>query len=113
VLLGVACRGLGDRESADLEFAAARAVFDDLGARPDRDRLDAVATRSGRDTTALTPREREVLRLVAAGKTNRAIATTLSLSEPTVDRHVSNILNKLDVSSRAAATAYAHEHDLL
>jgi len=55
----------------------------------------------------------EVLRLVAAGRSNRAIADELGLSEKTVDRHVSNILAKLGVSSRAAATAYAYEHDLL
>jgi DNA-binding NarL/FixJ family response regulator len=61
----------------------------------------------------LTPRELEVLLLVAAGKTNRAIAAQLFLSEKTVDRHMSNILTKLDVPSRAAATAFAYEHRLL
>jgi DNA-binding NarL/FixJ family response regulator len=54
-----------------------------------------------------------VLRLVAAGRTNKAIADELVLSERTVDRHVSNILGKLRVPSRAAATAYAYEHRLL
>jgi DNA-binding NarL/FixJ family response regulator len=54
-----------------------------------------------------------VLRLVAAGKTNKAIARDLFLSEKTVDRHVSNIFAKLDVASRSAATAYAYEHDLV
>jgi DNA-binding NarL/FixJ family response regulator len=54
-----------------------------------------------------------VLRLVATGKTNKAIATELFVSEKTVDRHVSNIFRKLNVPSRAAATAYAYEHKLL
>jgi DNA-binding NarL/FixJ family response regulator len=54
-----------------------------------------------------------VLRLVAAGKTNKAIAAELFLSEKTIDRHVSNFFNKLDVSTRAAATAYAYEHNLI
>ena len=61
----------------------------------------------------LTPRELEVLRAVAAGKTNKAIARELFLSEKTVDRHVSNIFAKLNVASRAAATAYAYEHELV
>ena len=61
----------------------------------------------------LTARELQVLRLVAAGKTNRAIAADLFLSERTVDRHVSNIFTKLGLSSRSAATAYAYEHALL
>jgi DNA-binding NarL/FixJ family response regulator len=61
----------------------------------------------------LSAREIEVLRLVATGKTNRAIATELFISERTVERHVSNIFTKLDVSSRAAATAYAYEHQLI
>ena len=54
-----------------------------------------------------------MLHLVAAGKTNKSIGVALSLSEKTVDRHLSNILAKLDVPSRAAATAYAYEHRLL
>jgi DNA-binding NarL/FixJ family response regulator len=53
-----------------------------------------------------------VLRLIAAGKTNKTIAVQLSLSERTIDRHVSNILTKLDVPSRAAATAWAYDHKL-
>ena len=61
----------------------------------------------------LTPRELQVLRLIATGETNKAIAAGLVLSERTVDRHVSNIFTKLRVSSRAAATAYAYEHDLV
>ena len=61
----------------------------------------------------LTPRELEVLRLVAAGNTNRAIAEQLVLSEKTVARHVANIFTRLGISSRSAATAYAYEHGLL
>ena len=61
----------------------------------------------------LTARELEVLRLVASGRTNRAIAAKLFLSEKTVDRHLSNIFDKLDVSSRAAATAFAYTHKLV
>ena len=63
--------------------------------------------------SGLTARELEVLRLVAAGQTNRAIAADLFLSERTVDRHVSNIFTKLGVPSRAAATAYAYQHHLV
>ncbi|MGH7465172.1 MAG: response regulator transcription factor, partial [Longimicrobiales bacterium] len=51
--------------------------------------------------------------LVATGRTNRAIAADLFISEKTVARHVSNIFAKLAVASRAAATAYAYEHGLL
>jgi DNA-binding NarL/FixJ family response regulator len=61
----------------------------------------------------LTAREVQLLRLVATGQTNKAIAAELVLSERTVDRHVSNIFAKLGVSSRAAATAYAYEHQLV
>jgi DNA-binding CsgD family transcriptional regulator len=114
VLVGRACRELGDMDGATLEFEAARVVFERLGAVPDLDRL---ARESGErvDLPAggLSPREVEILRLVAAGHTNRAIAADLSISERTVDRHVSNIFTKLDVSTRAAATAYAYEHGLV
>ncbi|MGE5245392.1 MAG: LuxR C-terminal-related transcriptional regulator [Betaproteobacteria bacterium] len=114
VLVALACRALGDEDTAALELAAARAVFADLGARPDIQRIDSLLERrppGGRG--ALTPRELQVLRLVAAGKTNRAIANELALSEKTVDRHVSNIFVKIDVPSRAGATAYAYEHRLI
>jgi DNA-binding CsgD family transcriptional regulator len=106
VLLADACRALGDRESADREVDAARAIFEELGALPD------LATLVGSDDL-LSPRELEVLRLVATGATNRAIAERLVLSERTVDRHLSNIFAKLGVSSRAAATAYAFDRQLV
>jgi DNA-binding NarL/FixJ family response regulator len=110
LLIGVACRELGDAASADLEFEAARGALEELGARPDLERL---ARRTGHRTSAgLSPRESEVLALVAQGKTNRAIATELFISEKTVARHVSNIFTKLGLSSRAEATAYAYTHGL-
>jgi ATP/maltotriose-dependent transcriptional regulator MalT len=114
VLLAAACRGLGDEDTASLELDAARRVFEDVGAQPDVDRVDAMARRSDAgETYGLTARELEVLRLVAAGKTNREIAATLVVSEHTVARHVQNILGKLRVSSRTAATAFAFEHELV
>ncbi len=114
VLIGGACRQLGDADGAGLEHDAARAVFRDLGAATDLARVDALAGDAARERPfGLTPRELEVLRLVASGKTNRAISEALHLSEKTVDRHVSNIFNKLDVSTRAAATAFAYRHRLV
>jgi DNA-binding CsgD family transcriptional regulator len=114
VLLGLACRALEDDDTAALELEAARGVFAQLGAAPDLVRVDSLAQSAvSVDAHGLTPRELQVLRLVAAGKTNRAIAAELVLSERTVDRHVSNIFTKLGVSSRAAATAYAYEHQLI
>ena len=114
VLVGLACRQLGDREAAAMEFDAARTVFAQLGAALDLARVEALA-RSGAAPNAqgLTERELQVLRLLATGKTNHAIANELVLSEKTVHRHVSNIFTKLGVSSRAAATAYAYQHRLL
>jgi DNA-binding NarL/FixJ family response regulator len=110
LLVAVACRELGDGASAKLEFAAARTAFEELGAAPDLQRLARLAgsPRPG----GLSRREREVLILVAVGKTNRAIAAELFISEKTVARHVSNIFTKLGLSSRAAATAYAYKHGL-
>jgi DNA-binding CsgD family transcriptional regulator len=114
VLVGLACRELGDEDTASLELEAARGIFARLGAPPDLARVESLSG-GGASTGAhgLTPRELEVLRFVAAGETNRAIAAELVLSERTVDRHVSNILTKLGVSSRAGATAYAYEHELV
>ena len=113
VLVGVACGALGDEEGGALELEAARTAFAELGARPDLSRVAARISSSGSDPQGLSARELQVLRLVAAGETNKAIAAALVLSERTVDRHVSNIYAKLQVSSRAAATAYAYEHGLL
>ena len=109
VLVGSACRALGDEESASLELDAARRLFDRLGAKPDLARLREPTTAGH----GLSRRELEVLRLVAAGRTNREIAASLVISEHTVARHVQNIFAKLGLSSRAAATAFAFEHDLV
>lgn len=109
----------GDRETARLDATAARAVFARLGAS-----LDEAAATTWLDDLRTPPppppaapglslREREVLRHLATGCTNRDIADRLHLSPHTVGRHVSNIYTKLGVSSRAAATACAYEHDLI
>jgi DNA-binding CsgD family transcriptional regulator len=111
VLLGSAFRTMGDEESALGELTAARRTFVGLGAGPDAarvGRLVAPTTPGG-----LTARELEVLRLVASGRSNPEVAAALVLSEKTVARHLSNIFTKLDVGSRAAATAFAYEHRLL
>ncbi|HEY8520790.1 MAG TPA: LuxR C-terminal-related transcriptional regulator [Gammaproteobacteria bacterium] len=116
VSMGRACRALGDEDGAALELESARAAFERLAARPDLAHVDALRARPTASRSAargLTPRELEVLRLVATGLTNRQIAAELALSEKTVDRHVSNIFAKLGVPSRAAATAYAFRHRLL
>jgi DNA-binding NarL/FixJ family response regulator len=97
-----------------LDLDAARAAFERLGAAQDMARLDALAgAATTSDERPLTSRELQVLRRLAAGETNKAIAAELVLSKRTVDRHVSNIFMKLQVSSRAAATAYAYEHKLV
>ena len=114
VLLGLACRELGDRDGAAMELDAARSVFEQLGAVPDVVRVEALARQgAARMAGTLTGRELQVLRLVATGMSNRAIAADLFLSEKTVARHLSNIFTKLDVSSRSAATAHAYEHGLV
>jgi len=114
LLIAHACRALGDRDTATLELDLAREVFERLGAAPDIAALDTPDAPGGRATPGnLSPRELEVLRLVASGKTNKAIAKQLFLSEKTVDRHVSNIFAKVNVASRAAATAFAYQHGLV
>lgn len=114
VLIGRACRDLGDEESAMMEFEAARAVFERLGAVPDVHRVEQeIGLRSTDPPRGLTPREMEVLRLLASGDTNRLIGDRLFISERTVERHVSSILAKLGVGTRAAATAFAYEHGLM
>jgi DNA-binding CsgD family transcriptional regulator len=114
VLIGLASRALGDRDAAEMEFDAARWIFQELGARPDLARVDALSSETRTHGAAgLSAREIQVLRLVAAGKTNREIADALFISARTVERHLSNIFNKLDLPSRAAATAYAFQHQLL
>jgi DNA-binding NarL/FixJ family response regulator len=113
VLIGSACRALGDADGAELETEAARKVFADLGAALDLRHIESLAGSGGEaHAHPLTARELQVLRLVAAGKTNKAIAAELALSEKTVHRHVSNIFDKLDVGSRTAAAAYVYRHKL-
>jgi ATP/maltotriose-dependent transcriptional regulator MalT len=112
--LGLACRAVGDDDGARLELNASKATFERLGAVPGLDRGKTLFVRAGPDGPhRLTPRELQVLRLVASGKTNKAIAAELLLSEKTVDRHVSNIFIKLDVPSRTAATAFAYQSKLM
>ncbi len=111
MLLGAVARRGGDEERAQLELLAAQAEFERLGASLDA-RTVAELLGEPRLPGGLTAREAQVLRLVAAGRTNREIGAELFISEHTVARHLSNILTKLDLSSRVAATAYAVEHGL-
>jgi DNA-binding CsgD family transcriptional regulator len=114
VLIAQACRALGDHDGADMELDAARSVFEDLGAAPDLARVSQLAGIVGQATSSgLTTREIEVLRLLATGMTNRAIASRLMISEKTVASHLSHIFTKLQLPSRAAATAFAYEHGLV
>jgi DNA-binding CsgD family transcriptional regulator len=113
VRIGDCCRALGDEASAQMEYDAARLVFEQLGAQPDLERLDERAVAPVRAVGGLTAREVEVVRLVAAGHTNKAIARQLFLSEKTVARHLSNVYTKLDIGSRAAATAWAYDHHVV
>jgi DNA-binding CsgD family transcriptional regulator len=114
VLVGLAFRSLGDDDTAEMELDAARWVFQQLGAAPDLARVEELSrAEAARPAGGLTAREVQVLALVAKGETNKAIAAELVLSERTVERHVSNIFNKLGVSSRTAATAHAFQHQLI
>jgi ATP/maltotriose-dependent transcriptional regulator MalT len=114
VLVARACRALGDDDTAEMELDTARWVFRQLGAAPEVARVDALSRAGAAGAPGgLTAREVEVLRLVAQGRTNREIAKTLVLSDHTVRRHLQNIFNKIGVSSRAAATAFAFQRDLV
>ncbi|WP_077489751.1 helix-turn-helix transcriptional regulator [Sinomonas mesophila] len=121
VLKGRALLALGEDEAARLELSMAGAMFEELGAAPALEALGRLTPSSAASGPLaapeeargpLSPREREVLALVASGRPNRAIAAELFLSEKTVARHVSNILLKLGLGSRTAAAAYAFEHGL-
>jgi len=113
VLIAQACRKLGDDDTANLELAAAAEVFRQLGAVTDLAAVDALQNKTVSAPALLTAREVEVIRLLAAGMTNRAIASKLGVSDKTVARHLSNIFTKLDLSSRTAVAAYAYRHKLV
>lgn len=112
-LIGEAFKALGDEDAAEMEFDAARWVFQQLGAAPEMARVNRLSRQRGSKREGLSGRELEVVRLVAAGHTNREIATELILSEHTVARHLQNVFAKLHVSSRTELAAYAFEHGLL
>jgi DNA-binding CsgD family transcriptional regulator len=114
LLMARVCERRGDQEGQRLDVEAARRLFEQLnaefclariGEQPNRGRSEPAAS--------LSEREAQVLRLIASGKTNRAIAEELFISEKTVARHVSNIFDKLGVSSRSAATAWAYQRNLI
>ncbi len=111
-LLGQALRLSGDADDAAEAFAAATRLFDQLGARLDAEQVSGGPARPALPA-GLTEREVEVLRLIAAGLTNAEIAAALYLSTKTVSRHLSNIFTKIGVTSRAGATAFAFEHQLV
>jgi DNA-binding NarL/FixJ family response regulator len=112
-LVGRACRSLGDDDTATLELEAALEAYLDLGATPDATRVRAYADPPRASTHGLTPRELDVLRLVASGMSNREVARELVISEHTVARHLQNVFARLGVASRTAAVSFAFEHDLL
>lgn len=114
LLVAAAYRALGDEDTAQMELHNARKTLERLGAGPDLARAERHFGHPGAAAAdGLTAREVEVLRLVASGRTNRAIADELAISEKTVARHLSNIFTKLDLSSRSAATAYAFRNRLV
>lgn len=113
VLIGLAYRELGANDDANMELDAARWIFQQLGAANDLAAVGGLLHAPTARPHGLTDREVQVLTLAASGKTNRAIAAELVISEKTVARHMSNIFTKLGLSSRSAATAYAYEHDLV
>jgi len=114
VLIAQACWAVGDHDGADMELDAARSIFEDLGAAPDLARVSGLAGIVRQTASSgLTTREIEVFRLLATGVTNRAIASRLMISEKTVASHLSHNFTKLQLPSRAAATAFAYEHGLV
>ncbi|MET0212737.1 MAG: response regulator transcription factor [Vicinamibacterales bacterium] len=114
LLMATVCEQRGDQDGRRLELDTARRLFSELNAEPS---LARMAGQSGGDALQsaglLSEREVQVLRLLAAGKTNRNIAEELFISDKTVARHVSNIFDKLGVSSRTAATAWAYQRNLI
>jgi DNA-binding CsgD family transcriptional regulator len=112
VLLATVCERRGDQDSRRLELDAARRLFRQLNADPRLAGIEPSGRAVHQSLGSLSEREAQVLRLLAAGKTNRAIADELFISEKTVARHVSNIFDKVGVSSRTAAAAWAFHHNL-
>jgi len=105
---------MDDKDNSDLAYSAAKWVYEELNARPDLERINRLLNQKRRhETCGLTLRELQVLQLVASGKTNKSVARDLFISERTVDRHMSNIFNKLGVSSRVEATTFALRNQLL
>jgi len=114
VLMACTCKELDDCDAAKLELELAREVFQKLGAAPELARIESLLLQPDSPArTILTEREVQVVRLIATGRTNRAIAVKLGISEKTVARHISNIFTKLGISSRSAATAFAYQHELV
>lgn len=109
LLLAAVCERRGDEDGRRLEVDAARKLFKRLNADAPLAHITELSERAG----SLRERELQVLHLPAVGTTNRAIAEELFISEKTVARHVSNIFDKLDVSSRSAATAWAYQRNLI
>jgi DNA-binding CsgD family transcriptional regulator len=113
-LIGIVYRELNDKDNSDAELAAAQWIFEQLGAIPALERVNRLLNRKrSHETHGLTLRELQVLHGVASGKSNKSVAGELFISERTVDRHVSNIFNKLGVSSRVEATAFALRNKML
>ena len=104
--MALAHRGLGDDEVAAADVATAQSIYDQLGVEP-------AGICSSDSPGGLTKREVEILTAIARGATNRQVAQQVFISEKTVARHLANIYAKLGVSSRTAAVAWAHEHNLL
>lgn len=113
VLIARACERLRDADGAKMHIDAAALVFERLGAQPDLARLRPSGALVQGGMPDLSGRERQVLALVASGQTNRQIAVELGISEHTVARHLSNIFNKIGVTTRTAASAFAFEHGLV
>jgi ATP/maltotriose-dependent transcriptional regulator MalT len=109
-LLGQAQRDAGDEEASRASFLRARTLFEQIGIRLDAH--DVGPPRRSRHPAGLTTREVEVLGLIAEGRSNKEIAAQLHLSPKTISRHLTNIYNKIDVTSRSGATAFAFEHHL-
>lgn len=113
-LIGLIYRQLNDKDNSDTELAAAKWTYEQLQAKPDLERINRlVEKKPPHESHGLTLRELQVLRSMASGKTNKNIAGELFISERTVDRHVSNIFNKLGVSSRVEATTFAIRNKML